>query len=186
MSAATTDIVKPATDQYDNDPPSLFECPTKHMGGISKFLQRVARKHIMGKKFADAQASFSLAYAKELADLEHDPQACVFCLSTHGVCLHFTQDADCQCVGHKECINEMRTNGARQQAQCQSCLARIAEMEKAQEEEEEEEEAEEEEEEEVYVPPPPPSKKRRIVYCGTPIGFSFCHQPRGHLGHCCS
>tara|TARA_E500000178_G_scaffold312100_2_gene328525 strand:+ start:6097 stop:6243 length:147 start_codon:yes stop_codon:yes gene_type:complete len=44
--------------------------------------------------------------------------------------------------------------------------------------------AEAEEEEDVYVPPPP-VKKMKIVYCGTPIGFSFCQKPRGHLGHCC-
>ena len=71
-------------------------------------------------------------------------------------------------------IHEMRTNENRQLVSCKICITRIADMKAA----------EAEEEEDVYVPPPP-VKKMKIVYCGTPIGFSFCQKPRGHLGHCC-
>jgi hypothetical protein len=155
----------------DTKPPSLLECPTRHTA-ISK-LVRIARKNMITTQFCKTQAEFSLLYAKELAELEHDPQACVFCLSTRGVCFNFTQDASCECKGHRDCIDEMRTNGYLQKTQCQSCITRIAQMQMHARDEEEEE----------YVPPPP-AKKRKVVYCGTPIGCGFCHKPRGHLGHC--
>ena len=146
---------------------------TTTMDGVPKFLQRVARKNMIGKRFADAQARFSLAFAKELSELEHDPLACVFCLSTRGACFRWSQDPDCECISHKECLHDARIDGESQLARCHHC---ISEMEKT---------LHVEEAEEVHVPPLLAHKRRRLIYCGTPIGMGFCQQSRGHLGHCC-